>query len=379
MTDLPEPRDLAAAYLARVEHDATQGPQPVSPFNPFELWEDWIERDPDRAWQVFLEIARLRPADDDILEQLARRIELLLARHWEFLGRVKALLGENARLTRIVPRRALMRAHYLPKYQSLEELAEIWLTNHRHATLAHEVRDLVREDAARGLAVALELIQRAPFYEFTGYDVMDPLLDLLRQHGAEVIEGVETAAEESIAVRRVLWRMRRQQRTPPGQYDVPEPIWQRVLAAAGDTTEYNTDAPPGARSLLQYDLEALIDPWFTYEQTFWAWTTVNDLIDEEPERGWEVILLLVGRSDDDALGAIGAGPLEDLIRVHHHAFVDRIEAEAARDVAFRAALAGVWISLADVPADLADRFYQASGGELQILKPIDETPPPDIT
>ena len=376
MTDLPEPRDLAAAYLARVEHNPTQGPKPIFPFNPFALWEEWIQSDPDRAWQVFLEIVRLRPADDDTLEQVARRIELLLECHWEFLGRVKALLAENARLTRIVPRRALTRAHYLPRYRSLEELAEIWLTHHRQK-LAHEVRDLIRADPAQGLAVALELIQRAPLYEFTSYDVMDPLLDLLRQHGAEVIEAVEGAAEESIAVRRVLWRMRRQQRTPPGPYDVPEPIWNRVLAAARDTTEYNTEEPPGARSPLPYDLEALIDPWFTYEQTFWAWTTVNDLVHEDPERGWEVILLLVARSDDDALGAIGAGPLEDLIRLHHHTFVGRIEAEASRHTAFRAALAGVWISLADVPADLADRFYQASGGELQILDRLDEMPPPD--
>jgi hypothetical protein len=53
--------------------------------------------------------------------------------------------------------------------------------------------------------------------------------------------------------------------------------------------------------------------WLKYEQTFWAWEEVGRLVCSAPEQGWGVVLELVDTASPDALGAIGAGPLEDLI------------------------------------------------------------------
>jgi hypothetical protein len=57
----------------------------------------------------------------------------------------------------------------------------------------------------------------------------------------------------------------------------------------------------------------MLAAWFKYEQTFWAWEQVGRLVCSAPEQGWGVVLELVDTASPDALGAIGAGPLEDLI------------------------------------------------------------------
>lgn len=364
-----DPLEVAAGYVARHDYGLDRGPKPVLSFHPLTVWEDWIDIEPEHAWPVFVEIVRLRPADDGVLEQLSYRLKFLLERHWDsFHDRVRTLVAGNPRLTRIVPREVLEKSHYEPRYRSLPELADVWITNCQ-ACLAHDVRRIIDNDPARALLLALEIIRRAPLYGFTSYDAMDPLRDLLRSHGAAVIDEVEAAAASSIAIRRVLWRMRPHQGNPPGKYDIATPIWERVLIAAGDTTDYNTDDPPGERTPLPDDLEGVAAAWFVYEETFWAWEEVNDIVDSDAERGWEMVVCLVeGTADADVLSAVGAGPLEDLLKKHGAVVVDRVEVHARRDTDFREALRGVWLSLDDMPADLADRFYWASGGVAQILE-----------
>lgn len=44
------------------------------------------------------------------------------------------------------------------------------------------------------------------------------------------------------------------------------------------------------------------------------------------------------------IGILAAGPLEDLIHAWGPAFIDRIEVQAHRDLAFRHLLGGVWRS-----------------------------------
>ena len=365
----PDPIEVARGYVARADFKEGRGPEPILSFKPLTVWEDWIVSDPERAWPVFLEIVRLRPSDDEVLARVGSRIRLLLDRHWDaFNERAISLVGGNPRLTRIVPAEALTKAYYEPKYKSLGELAGVWVENSRHYE-AHGVRHLIRQDPNRALGLVLELIRRAPLHHFSTSDVTGPLEDLLRWHGAAVIEDVESAAAETVAVRKVLWWISRRQGPPRGEYDIQEPVWSRVVKAAGDTTEYNIDTPPGDRRPLPEDLERLVETWFAYEETFWAWSKVSDIVEQDAERGWELVCELVQQADnDDQLGAIGAGPLEDLLRKHGQAVVDRVEGEARRNTHFRMALGCAWLSLDEVPSDLADRFYWASDGELQILE-----------
>jgi hypothetical protein len=57
---------------------------------------------------------------------------------------------------------------------------------------------------------------------------------------------------------------------------------------------------------------------------------------------WQVVLALIARApDDDAVGAVAAGPLED-IAIHHGAqFGDRLVEETRSDPRFRTAIRGI--------------------------------------
>ncbi len=373
MTESLDPIDVAVGYLARRDYRSGRGPKPGLSFSPLSVWEDWIDTEPEKAWLVFLEIVRRRPSDDEVLEQLTHRLEFLLQRHWaSFHERVSNLVSSNDRLKRIVPREVLQRSYYEPKYKSFSELAAIWVKNSQ-SRLAHQVRHLIDEDPQRAVVLALELIHRAPFHGFTSYDVMSPLLELLQRHGPLVIDGIEVAAAESVAVRRVLWRMSPQQGSPPTEHDVAPSVWERVVAAAADTTDYNTDDPVGVRSPLPEELEQIVAAWYIHEETFWAWEEVNEIVERNVDEGWELVCCLVAATTDhEVLGTIGAGPLEDLIRKYGAAVVDRVEAEARRNSDFRYTLGAVWLSLDDLSDELTDRFYWSSDGVLQILERHDE-------
>jgi hypothetical protein len=76
----------------------------------------------------------------------------------------------------------------------------------------------------------------------------------------------------------------------------------------------------------------------------WAWNEVDDLVRRDPDRGWEITCLLVNKANsDEALGFVAAGPLEDLLRKHGPAVIDRIEAASHEDARLQIALSGVWI------------------------------------
>jgi hypothetical protein len=76
---------------------------------------------------------------------------------------------------------------------------------------------------------------------------------------------------------------------------------------------------------------------------FWAFSMVYDMIGDDPERGWPMILEILCRDDGVAIQEVlSAGPLEDLLAKHGPAFIDRIEAEARRNPMFARLLGGVW-------------------------------------
>src|ERR1700740_3280425 len=79
------------------------------------------------------------------------------------------------------------------------------------------------------------------------------------------------------------------------------------------------------------DTEELIKAYLLYFETRqeadrWAWNEVDDLVRYDPDKGWKVTYLLINKANsDEALGFIAARPLEDLLKKHGPAVIDRIE------------------------------------------------------
>ena len=89
---------------------------------------------------------------------------------------------------------------------------------------------------------------------------------------------------------------------------------------------------------------------------------------DDPERVWAVVLSLVESALPDDYGAIGAGPLEDLVARYAPGFIDRIEAEAASNHRFRGTLGRVWVNSRYQAPDIVARLVAASGG---VIEPMD--------
>jgi hypothetical protein len=70
--------------------------------------------------------------------------------------------------------------------------------------------------------------------------------------------------------------------------------------------------------------------------------------DATPEDCWLAILEVLSRKPpEQVLGILGAGALEDLIAYHGPQFIERIESEARRNIAFRHLLGRVWQNATD--------------------------------
>lgn len=77
----------------------------------------------------------------------------------------------------------------------------------------------------------------------------------------------------------------------------------------------------------------------------WASPELDDLVRDEPERAWPIILALSQQSQDDEFTSIlAAGPVESLLSQHGPAFIERVEQRAATDAKFNHLLGGVWRS-----------------------------------
>src|SRR5450432_4169240 len=75
----------------------------------------------------------------------------------------------------------------------------------------------------------------------------------------------------------------------------------------------------------------------------WATELLIHAAEDQPDLAWSLILGLVkSADDDDALGCVAAGPLEELLCNHGVEFIDRVEVLAAADERFRRCLGGAW-------------------------------------
>lgn len=205
---------------------------------------------------------------------------------------------------------------------------------------------------------------------------------LVSQYGDNFIDRIEHEASVSSAFKACLAEIH-----PSPTFPLPEQLWSRLSAASGtsvgpmkphmaelyaglpDLSEMATWDPHPLDPLeapVLSDAELLehAHAYLVYHQGCWAWEELNRILEEDgPDAAWPLILLLVERGSDHALGAAGAGILEDLLDKHGIAVIDRIEAQAASDQRFRYCLSHVWP--ADIPPDLWKRVVAARGDEPQ--------------
>lgn len=351
------PETLSTAYL--------NGREPIvlsdGNHDPLWLWEAWISDDPEKAWQVF-EFLLNHNNDDDALEQIVYRIHQLLAKHWEeFHERVKAMVREHRELPRFISESTIIRERYTPKTHTDEEIVNAYIENHRNSDAINKIESLIVNDPAQALPLVLEIINRGQDYGFSSFDLLSPLQDLLRKNGSVVITQIELEAKSSVMLRRCLWRMKRHEENISHEYRINEQVWQRALEAAGETNDYNSELP---KTVIQNrpagDGEELLSAWFTYHQTSWGFDKVWKLTGSDPDRLWELIQdMITAALDNDTLGYIGAGPLEDLLSAHGSTFIERIAEFAKVNAKFRVALAGVWKS--DMSEELWQRVTNALG------------------
>jgi len=98
------------------------------------------------------------------------------------------------------------------------------------------------------------------------------------------------------------------------------------------------------------DLDTLAEVYLRHCSTqndddFWAWERVCDIIEHgSVDQGWDITLLLLRKAENDhELGCVAAGPLEDLIDIHGHDALDRIEEAAKTDPRIQFALSQVGV------------------------------------
>jgi hypothetical protein len=100
-------------------------------------------------------------------------------------------------------------------------------------------------------------------------------------------------------------------------------------------------------------IEALVAAWLEFERTpenTPEWESrrsvvfqFDELCTSNPEAAWKAILAIVEReSDEEILGTLAAGPLEDLLSRHGEALVERVEQQAHADAKFRSVLRGLY-------------------------------------
>lgn len=124
--------------------------------------------------------------------------------------------------------------------------------------------------------------------------------------------------------------------------------------------ETDGDLPPvyamiGRESFLQAFIRGANDRSFVSE---WTGEIVDELVRHHPQEALPILADAIAVCAEDAIAAIAAGPLEDVIKQHGAKVIEAVERYAAADERFRRALSGVW--LFDVDRDLFDRIDRAA-------------------
>lgn len=100
------------------------------------------------------------------------------------------------------------------------------------------------------------------------------------------------------------------------------------------------------------DLSLILD-WIANAKSYDAWEDLNALVDQDPEEAWSFVRDMVDVAPPALLGAIAAGPLEDLLHKYGNLLGDRILEAARTDAALHECLGGVY-----EPEPLATRIQE---------------------
>ncbi|HWS71427.1 MAG TPA: hypothetical protein VN605_04905 [Thermoanaerobaculia bacterium] len=332
-------KELAARYVAR-QNGRARG---ADERDPLWIWEEWITDNPERSWPVFEEIVALQH-DDEILQQVGYSLGILLHRHYDaFHERAEELVRRTPRFGRIVGEGFFDEERYRERPLDVEALIAADRAMHHAHHDAHAIEGLVKKDPDAALPLVVEIIHRGPVHGLGSFETFDVLRDLLMAHGEAVIDRVESIARQSYLVRRAIWRIEPEQRNAP-PYRIPEPLWQRLVAANAGTTDYTDDVEPvPVPQALDAEDERRIEAWFTYEENFWSFEAMSQLVSEEPEQAWPILLRMLAEADEGHVGSLAAGPLENLLHAYGPLFIDRIAAEARTNAKLRDALTGVYL------------------------------------
>jgi len=257
-----------------------------------------------------------------------------------------------------------------------------WLVNSSKSARAGLLERLPRYAPELGWRAILSVLRR-PESERHLDELARCLKWLVVQRGGAFIDRLEAESARSPRFRTCLGRMRADPGSP-----IPDALWDRLSQAAGtpvgpvspsmsrlweampDLTEllaadFAPLDPTNPPVLGADDLEALAGDWLTYVQTFWAHEEVERIVAEDtPERAWTVLRELIRASpDEEALGSIGAGPLENLLARDGDRVIDAIETAAATDPRVRYCIGNVWQR--EMSDALWSRLVTARGDEPQ--------------
>ena len=345
--------ELALLFIKQMrEYDENMSFEPDEPQAVY-VWEDWISNDPERAWPVFEEILT-RTSDDELLEQVWYRLRLLLYGNYDsFRDRAAELFERFERFAYVAGANALDAKRYREKPLDREALIEAYRAVLRTCEASPTIGRLAETEPDRALAIAVEIIHRGMAKGWGSLDLMLPLQEVVAKSGHRVVDELEEIARASVAVRRVLWRLQRQLASwhlagnehEMGSVDLKT----RLERVVGTTTDYTERDVPLPRPTPQLDTdEELIADWFVHQRNLWAFSTLNELCDDEPSLAWSITLDLINRADDESeLGTIAAGPLEDLVRKHSDEIWTDVVERAHTDERFLRALHGVWVFESD--------------------------------
>ena len=90
--------------------------------------------------------------------------------------------------------------------------------------------------------------------------------------------------------------------------------------------------------------QVLVTSWLTMQRNWWAFEELHRQLKNEPQEGWLTLLCLIEAAEGpEMLETIGAGPLEDLLRVLPDWFIASVEVEAGKNSKLRMSLSHVWV------------------------------------
>lgn len=81
------------------------------------------------------------------------------------------------------------------------------------------------------------------------------------------------------------------------------------------------------------------------DDLLWAIDLMNELIDQNPVECLRVVERIAGQDRSEFIAAnLGAGPIEDLLRIYGKSALEQFEIRAAADEGFKRALKNVWVN-----------------------------------